>query len=100
MKTIRKQIVNVLTVTAVAMSIVIASQANAGLVGHWKFDGNLNDSTVNLNNGAALGDAFASTVGGKIGGAANLDGTGDAVKIAGIHSLIPTPLSISFWIRS
>lgn len=61
----------------------------AELIGHWKFDGNLNDS-VGTNHGTPNGNASANADG-VLAGAAEFDGVGDSI-------IIPTPaLSGTSW---
>ncbi len=50
-----------------------------GLLGHWKFEGDVSDSSGNGNNGVAKGDP--GFVAGKIGRAVKLAGDGQYVEI-------------------
>jgi len=53
-----------------------SAMADPNLVGHWKFDGNANDSSGNGNNGTLYGD-HSSYVSGMIAQALNLDPNND-----------------------
>ena len=69
--------------------------AHAELIGHWKFDGDLTDS-VATNDGTASGDVFTGTDNGILGGAAEFDGSGDAIVIPS-PSLPGTTWSLTWW---
>jgi hypothetical protein len=75
----------------------------AGLVAHYKLDGNANDS-VGANNGTAVGSAVF--VGGKIGQAIDLDGIGDFVAtnatpaMLGIDGNLPKTVTAWVYTRS
>jgi len=72
---------------------------NAGLAGHWQFEGNLSDSSGNNRHGAGVGNpAF---VAGKVGQAVNLRGVNDYVEITGYKGVLgPNDFSISGWVKS
>jgi hypothetical protein len=94
MKTIRKMLSIAVIAAAAALT---TTSANADLVGHWKFDNNLTDST-NGNTGVANGGASVAATGGKIGGAVTFDETEFcSVSITNVHTLVTTNMSISFW---
>ena len=85
----------ILAFTSITGLALLAGSANAALVGHWKFDGNLTDSVGSFD-ANAVGNTFAGTTNGQIGGAIALDGSGDAATIS--SSVINgTEFSISFW---
>jgi len=65
------------------------------LVGHWKFDGNLNDS-AGTKHGTQIGGATAGTTNGQIGGAVRFDGNNDGVRIDA-DQLVGQAFSVSFW---
>jgi len=73
----------------------LINSASAGLIGHWKFDGDLKDSVAS-NDGTANGDAFAGTSNGILGGAADFDGAGDSIVIP-TPSLPGTTWSLTWW---
>ena len=66
-----------------------------GLVGHWKFDGDANDSSGNGKNAAIYGNP--SWVAGIIDGALKFDGAGDYVVAAGIDANGAGGMSWSAW---
>ena len=80
----------------------LAPAAQAGLVSHWTFDSNFDDS-AGSNHGAAEGDAAVSAADKMIGtGSVLLDGTGDWVGINGSNSTghelnITSAVTISAW---
>jgi hypothetical protein len=73
--------------------------SSAGLIGHWKFDGDLQDSSGRGNHGAT--GASADFVAGKIGSnALNLRGT-DYVVIDGVvDDITSTDITLSIWIKT
>ncbi len=85
----------ILALTSITGLGLLAGTADAALIGHWKFDGNLTDSVGSLD-ATAVGDAAAGTTNGNIGGAISFDGVDDAAFIA--SSVISgAEFSISFW---
>ncbi len=71
---------------------------DAALIGHWKFDGNMQDSSGLGNHGTAGGDP--TFVAGKTGQAVDLDGS-DYVAIDGLAGdLTTTTFTISAWIKT
>jgi len=72
----------------------------AGLVGHWKFDGNANDSSGNNNHGTLVGDP--QWVAGHIGsGALDFDGRYDYVDLGDPTSLqITGNITMAAWIKT
>jgi hypothetical protein len=75
-----------------------------GLIGWWKFDekdGNIAaDSSGNGNNGTLIGNPKWQPQGGKIGGAIELSGKGDYVKIANESAFdITNQITISAWVN-
>ena len=90
MKTTRKILV------ALFVFAAVTSVHAAVLVGHWNFDGDLTDA-VGSNDGTAVGNAYATTTGGKIGGAASFDGVDDAITISSAMLSNSPVWSISFW---
>jgi hypothetical protein len=76
----------------------------AGLIGWWKFDEtegtNAADSSGNGNNGILVGNAAWRPQGGKLGGAIELDGNGDYVKIDNEAAFdITGQITISTWVN-
>jgi len=73
--------------------------SNAGLVGHWKFDGDARDSS-GLNNHGTIG-GNPTYVAGKVGtNALNLDGS-DYVAIDGVvNDITSTNLTLSAWVKT
>jgi len=76
-------------------AFTLNSIANAELIGHWKFDGDLTDS-VATNDGTASGDVFTGTDNGILGGAAEFDGSGDSIVIPS-PTLAGTTWSLTWW---
>ena len=71
------------------------------LMGHWKFDGNANDSSANQNQGKMVGGRFMADRKGNPNSALFLDGKDDHVVIKHSDSLNPVDqLSISMWLKS
>ena len=71
----------------------------AGLVGHWQFEGNYDDSSGNGHHGSALGDP--TFVAGKSGQAISLDGVDDCVEITGYKGILGTnAFSVTAWIKT
>ena len=73
------------------------------IVGWWKFDGDVNDSSGNGNDGTEIGDPTYAA--GKFGQAISFDGEGDRVEVpatvAGNPELFPArAISVSAWIRT
>jgi hypothetical protein len=75
--------------------VVPVEPDQAGLVAHYAFEGNLNDS-VGSRHGTALGDARTTSdpVRGQV---LTVDGTGDAVDIAYSEALNPEAFTASVW---
>jgi hypothetical protein len=73
--------------------------AAAGMVGHWQFEGNFNDSSGNNGHGTPFGSpAFEA---GKVGQAINLRGANDYVEITGYKGILgPNDFSITAWVKS
>jgi len=69
---------------------------SAGLVAHYEFEGNANDSSGNGNNGTEYGGV--SYVDGVIGQAGSFDGVDDYIAIP--FDAIDQELSISFWMNT
>ena len=80
--------------------ITPAEPNNAGLIGHWKFDGDTLDYSGLGNDGTAGGDP--TFVVGKVGsGAIDLDGIDDHVEIDGVADDITTNVfTLSAWIKT
>lgn len=66
-----------------------------GLVGHWKFDGDVSDSSGKGNDGVATG--APGFVEGKIGSSLKLDGQTQCVEVPALATSV-TQLSIAAWI--
>ena len=75
-------------------------QNSKHLMGHWKFDGNANDSSANQNHGKMVGGRFMADRKGNPNSALFLDGKDDHVVIKHSDSLNPVDqLSISMWLK-
>ena len=75
-------------------------QKSEHLMGHWKFDGNAEDSSANQNHGEMVGGRFRPDRKGKPSSALFLDGVDDQVVIKHSDSLNPVDqLSISMWLK-
>lgn len=82
----------------VLVSGLTAGSANAELVGHWKFDGDANDSSGNGNHGRLMGEPNYAP--GKFGQAINLNGNGDCVVIENEQNFdFKGPITISVWVK-
>ena len=70
-----------------------------GLVGWWRFDGNLIDASGNGNNGT-VGAGSAAYAAGKYGQSFNFTGA-NSVKVPSIPAIftLSTPFSVSFWTK-
>jgi hypothetical protein len=81
--------------------ITPAAPNAAGLVGHWTFDGNTQDSSTKANHGTSGGSAAAAYVAGKVGAnAINLRGA-DYIIIDGVdNDITSTNLTLSVWIKT
>ncbi len=76
------------------------SNADDGLIGYWKFDGNGANEVVGSPSAILQSNAAFRSSGGKLGGYAYIPAQGDAVKIpyAGMFDL-PDSFTIEFWFR-
>jgi hypothetical protein len=77
--------------------VTTAAPSAAGLVRHFKLDGNTDDSSTNAANGVAMGMPTWTTAG-KIGGALVVDGVNDWVETSYATDL--TAWTISVWAKS
>ena len=68
-----------------------------GLVAHYEFEGNADDSSGNGNNGEEFGGV--SYVDGVIGQAVSFDGVDDYIDVAHNDSLSPDILTVSVWVN-
>jgi len=84
-----------LTSFILVLGLVVDVAEGAALVGHWKFDGNLND-TAGSANGTFNGGVPNYTVG-KIDQALEFDGTDDYVNLP--YTTDPIAYTISVWIK-
>jgi len=84
-----------LTSFILVLGLVVDVAEGAALVGHWKFDGNLNDSAGSAN-GTFNGGVPNYTVG-KIDQALEFDGTDDYVNLP--YTTDPIAYTISVWIK-
>lgn len=75
-------------------TVVLHTQTKEGLIHHWKFDGNSNDS-VGGNNGT---DTSISYVTGKIGQAASFNGTTSEISLSNI--VLTNNYTVHFWIKA
>src|SRR3989338_10014185 len=73
-----------------------AAAPTAGLVAHWKLDGNANDS-MGTNHGTLTNGPVFTT--GKIGQGLSFDGSNDAVQIPDSNSLDVPHITVSAWVR-
>ena len=71
---------------------------NSGLVAHYKFDGNANDSSGKGNHGTENGGV--SYTSGKSGQAASFDGVNDYIELTTNETLRVDYYTISFWIKT
>ena len=83
---------------------VFANAELTGMLGWWKLDeteGSIAaDGSGNGNNGSLQGNPVWKPQGGKIGGAIELDGSGDFVKINNEHAFdIANQITISAWVN-
>jgi len=79
--------------------ITPAEPSNVGLVAHYEFEGNANDSSGNGLHGTAVGDPIF--VAGKVGQAISLDGIGDYVEITGYKGILgPNAITVTAWINT
>ena len=69
----------------------------SGLVAHWKFDGNTNDS-AGTNNGSLVGGPTFTT--GKVSQALSFDGVDDYVEVPYQASIAPQQLTFSTWVKA
>ena len=72
-----------------------ASKVSADLVGHWKFDGNLDDSAGSAN--GTFDGGMPNYVVGKFEQALEFDGTDDFVNLP--YTSDPTVYTISAWVQ-
>lgn len=74
-----------------------------GLISHWKLDeveGNIVHDSINVNNGTIYGDPSWRTDGGMIGGAIELDGIDDYIRIPFVLNLAKDEtFSIFAWVK-
>jgi len=88
---------------AVAAGLValLSLHADAGLVGYWDFDGNVNDQSPQGNHGALTGATFDAQVPSAIGGGQSLrfDGDGDYVTVAPDPSLNSNVLTLALFVN-
>jgi len=75
------------------------SSASTGLVGHWKLDGNANDSSGNNNHGHIEGAVPGTDRNGDSNGSLFFDGKDDLVKIDYTRLLNPPFLTYSIWVK-
>lgn len=88
---------------SIALGILFAplfSNANDGLIGYWKFDGNGVNEVAGSPTAVVQTNAVFRSSGGKLGGYAYIPAQGDAVKIpyASMFDL-PDSFTIEFWFR-
>jgi len=71
----------------------------AGLVAHYEFEGNTNDSSGNGLHGTVMGNP--TFVAGKVGQAINLRGLNDFVEITGYKGILgPNAVTVTAWINT
>ncbi len=93
-------VVDCLDLEVMAENWLVAAEipGNAGLVGHWEFEGNANDSSGNSNHGTEQGTPVYDPAG-KFGQAINLDGTDDYVELP--TGLVGSDIgSVTLWIKT
>ncbi len=90
---------NVLIACVVSFGLFGSAVAdlNSGLVTHYKFDGNANDSSSNGNHG--LENGGVSYTSGRLGNALKLNGVDGQVTASGSGSLVLTTWTISYFIN-
>ncbi len=77
----------------------VLGQADPGLMGWWKFEGDALDSSGNNRAGTLVGDSAYRP--GLFGQALMLDGTGDYVNITGYKGILgANPFSVSLWVNT
>ena len=87
---------NILAIMTILMFVLgMVSITNADLVGHWRFDGNTNDSVGN-NDGTIVNGAIVGTDNGIVGGAASFDGLDDAIYVSS-SPITGTAWSLAWW---
>lgn len=69
-----------------------------GLIGHWRFDGDTQDSSGQGNHGTAQGGPTFST--GKLGQGLSFDGTDDYIQTTSDELKTTSSLTIAAWIRA
>jgi len=79
-----------LTIVTLALVLWIGASAQAALVGHWEFDGDMTDS-VGTADGVAGGDAAV------VGGVAVFDGVGDGITVATTGLGSSTSFTVAIW---
>ena len=79
-----------------AVGVAQGADPAKGLLGHWRFEGDVSDSSGNGKNGVAKGDP--QFVKGKVGKAIKLDGRSQFVEIAKLASGV-TQFTIAAWIH-
>jgi len=78
--------------------ITPAEPSNAGLIGHWKFDGNTLDHSGLGNDGTANGVPTYAV--GKVGQAMSFDGTDDYVAIDGVaDDITSNDITLAAWVN-
>ena len=89
-------------------SNVVVYEENTAPIAEYHFDetnwdgtGQVADNSSNTLNGTAVDDANTTNIdGGQVCRAANFDGSGDYIDVAGIDSYLNTTASLSFWINT
>ncbi|MCD4825225.1 MAG: LamG domain-containing protein [Phycisphaerae bacterium] len=89
------------TLTMLVAIAAMASSAQAELVGYWKMDDNLNDSSGNGHNGTYNGTGTAGYVAGELDNALDLPGTDQYVSVAD-HADWDTgdSITVSLWFKT
>ena len=80
-----------------------AQSGNCSIVGHWLFNGNLNDQTLNANHGTSFnGVGYTTGVDGTVNGALVFDGVNDYVDIANhvAYNFGTGNFTLSYWFNT
>lgn len=90
----------IITLLFILLSIPCVSQIEENLLLHYKFDGNVNDETMNQYDGLPSGVTYVNDRFGNENSAVHFDGINDFIDLPNIQELKPQlPVSFSFWIK-
>lgn len=89
-----------LLIALILFSSLASAQIDQGLLLHYKFDGNANDSSGNARHGTNFGGTYGQDRHENPNSAIYLDGEDDYVNFPNLAELKPQlPVSFSFWVR-